>query len=106
MLPRHYSPRTPLTLLEPGLAPPSPPVGRRAAWIRFSPPAKAEVLPVRTEVFSLSETGDLAQAARGLYDLLRRLDEAGFEKIWCENAPNTGWGLALNDRLRRAAGQG
>jgi len=106
LLPRHYSPRTPLALLDPGLAPPAPPVGRRVAWIRFGPAAPSENPPLRAEIFSLSETGDLAQAARGLYDLLRRLDAAGFEKIWCEKAPNSGWGLALNDRLRRAAGQG
>jgi L-threonylcarbamoyladenylate synthase len=106
LLARHYSPSTPLGLLEPGMPPASPPVGRRVAWIRFSQADPAEILPARTEVFWLSENGDLAQAARGLYDLLRRLDGAGYEKIWCEKAPDSGWGLALNDRLRRAAGQG
>ena len=106
LLARHYSPRTPLSLLEAGVPPASPLVGRRNAWIRFNAPGRVEETPARTEVFWLSETGDLAQAARGLYELLRRLDPAGFEKIWCERAPETGWGLALNDRLRRAAGLG
>ncbi len=103
---RHYSPRTPLGLLEPD-APPTPPSdGHRVAWVRFHRPAQFTPLPARTEVFWLSETGDLAQAARGLYELLRRLDTAGFEKIWCEAAPSAGLGATLNDRLRRAAGQG
>lgn len=104
LLARHYSPRTPLGLLEPGAPPAPPPVGRRVAWVRFTPPAGVEPAPTRTEVFWLGQTGGLAEAARDLYELLRRLDQAGYEKIWCEKAPEAGWGLALNDRLRRAAG--
>jgi len=103
---RHYSPRTPLGLLEPGAQPAPPSEGRRVAWVRFHRPAPESALPAHTAVFWLSESGDLAQAAQGLYELLRRLDTAGFEKIWCEAAPSTGLGVALNDRLRRAAGQG
>lgn len=106
LLARHYSPRTPMGLLEPGTPPNSPPVGRRVAWVRFNPSAKVGDVPVRTEVFWLGQNGGLAQAARDLYELLLRLDQAGYEKIWCEKAPEPGWGLALNDRLRRAAGEG
>ena len=103
---RHYSPRTPLGLLESD-APPSPPAdGRRIAWVRLRRPAQIAAPPTHTEVFWLSETGDLAEAAHGLYELLRRLDTAGFEKIWCEAAPAAGIGVALNDRMRRAAGRG
>jgi L-threonylcarbamoyladenylate synthase len=106
LLARHYSPRTPLALLEPGAPPDSPPGGRRVAWIRFSPATGTEHPPAGAEVFWLGQNGDLAEAARELYALLRRLDQAGYAKIWCEKAPEAGWGLALNDRLRRAAGQG
>ncbi len=106
LLARHYSPRTPLELLEPTQSPVTPPVGERAAWVRLQRPKPADAAPRGVEVFWLSEDGDLAEAARGLYDLLRRLDLAGYEKIWCDCAPESGWGLALNDRLRRAAGRG
>lgn len=106
LLSRHYSPRTPLVMLEKGAAPESPPVGRRAAWVKLQRSAPGESAPRGTEIFWLSEDGSLPAAARTLYDLLRRLDEMGFEKIWCERAPESGWGLALNDRLRRAAGKG
>jgi len=106
MLARHYSPRTPLELLESTQKPGSPPVGRRAAWVRLQRPKPKEATPNAVEVFWLSEDGNLAEAARGLYDLLRRLDMAGYAKIWCECAPESGLGLALNDRLRRAAGRG
>jgi len=106
LLARHYSPRTSLGLLEAANKPASPPVGRRVAWVRLQRPKPMETAPRGVEVFWLSEDGNLTEAAHGLYDLLRRLDPAGYEKIWCETLPEAGWGLALNDRLRRAAGQG
>ncbi|HTB64306.1 MAG TPA: L-threonylcarbamoyladenylate synthase [Opitutales bacterium] len=106
MLTRHYSPLTSFNLLPAGVCPESPVVGRRVAWVRFNPLEVEEPPPKGVEIFWLSKTGDLAEAARGLYELLRRLDPEGYEKIWCELAPQNGWGLALNDRLRRAAGRG
>jgi L-threonylcarbamoyladenylate synthase len=106
MLTRHYSPRTPFGLLPPGACPESPPVGHRVAWVRFNPAVNEEPHRTGVQIFWLSETGNLAEAAHGLYELLRRLDPEGYEKIWCELAPEAGWGVALNDRLRRAAGRG
>jgi L-threonylcarbamoyladenylate synthase len=38
-----------------------------------------------------------------LFATLRKLDELGFIDAWAETAPETGLGLAINDRLRRAA---
>ena len=35
LLERHYSPRTKLSLLNPGERPPAPPRGQRAAWVRL-----------------------------------------------------------------------
>lgn len=52
--------------------------------------------------FSLSESGDLAQAAARLFDMLRRADRQG-RPIAVAPIPQTGLGLAINDRLRRAA---
>lgn len=54
---------------------------------------------------NLSPDGDLEEAARNLFDYLRRLDfEAGeVGRIAVAPIPHTGLGLALNDRLRRAA---
>jgi L-threonylcarbamoyladenylate synthase len=105
MLARHYSPRTPLTLLETD-APPPIIQGRRTAWVHFCRPAQIEPTGPGMDIFWFSESGDLAQAAQGLYELLRQLDNAGYARIYCEQAPATGMGAALNDRLRRAAGQG
>ena len=52
--------------------------------------------------FTLSETGDLAQAAARLFDTLRRADRAG-RPIAVAPIPDLGLGAAINDRLRRAA---
>lgn len=44
------------------------------------------------------------EAARRLYDALRRLDAAGVDSIVAHTFGSAGLGLALTDRLRRAAG--
>lgn len=51
---------------------------------------------------SLSDTGDLAQAAANLFGHLHRLDAQGLP-IAVAPIPETGLGIAINDRLRRAA---
>ncbi|WP_298918644.1 L-threonylcarbamoyladenylate synthase [uncultured Algimonas sp.] len=51
---------------------------------------------------SLSGTGDLAEAARNLYRLLRELDGPGV-KLAVAPIPGGGLGAAINDRLQRAA---
>jgi L-threonylcarbamoyladenylate synthase len=51
----------------------------------------------------LSPTGDMHEAARNLFAGLRYLDGQPIEIILAELVPETGLGLAVNDRLRRAA---
>ena len=52
---------------------------------------------------SLSESGDLQQAAARLFDLLHRADQSDAERIAVAPIPSYGLGLAINDRLKRAA---
>jgi L-threonylcarbamoyladenylate synthase len=52
---------------------------------------------------NLSPTGDLAEAARQLFEALHRADSSPCEAIAVAPIPETGLGLAINDRLRRAA---
>lgn len=54
-------------------------------------------------VFSLSETGDLSEAARKFYGTLRLADAAENPLIVSAYLPEGGMADALNDRLRRAA---
>ena len=52
---------------------------------------------------SLSEDGDLVQAAARLFDLLHRAQASGRARIAVAPVPAHGLGAAINDRLRRAA---
>ena len=52
---------------------------------------------------SLSASGDLIEAAARLFDLLHQADASGRSRIAVAPVPETGLGVAINDRLRRAA---
>lgn len=52
---------------------------------------------------NLSPSGDLIEAASRLFECLHRLDRSGATKIAVSTIPKTGLGLAINDRLSRAA---
>jgi len=52
---------------------------------------------------SLSPNGDLVEAAARLFDLLHRADASDASGIAIAPVPDTGLGLAINDRLKRAA---
>jgi len=95
MLERHYAPRTPLRLLEG--APPAE--TRRVACLAFRAAPAGDFAAVEI----LSPAGDLREAAANLFAALRRLDAAGAEWIVAEPVPEAGLGVAIMDRLRRAA---
>ncbi|MGI1662869.1 L-threonylcarbamoyladenylate synthase [Palleronia sp. KMU-117] len=59
--------------------------------------------PVTGAAANLSPAGDLAEAAANLFACLRALDATGAAAIAVSPIPETGLGLAINDRLRRAA---
>lgn len=56
---------------------------------------------------NLSAVGDLDEAAKNLFDMLRRLDksgsQSGMDAIAVQSVPMEGVGVAINDRLNRAA---
>ncbi len=51
----------------------------------------------------LSKTGDLDEAAKGLFSALRIMDQKNVDLIITEKFPEFGLGIAINDRLQRAA---
>ncbi|GER86071.1 hypothetical protein KDW_02330 [Dictyobacter vulcani] len=53
-------------------------------------------------VYSLGNTSE--QIATRLFAGLRTLEEAGVDVILCRNFPEQGLGLAIRDRLLKAAG--
>lgn len=54
-------------------------------------------------VFDLSLSGDLAEAAANLFSALTALDRPDIKRIAVAPIPERGLGIAINDRLRRAA---
>jgi L-threonylcarbamoyladenylate synthase len=54
----------------------------------------------------LSEKGDYAEAARNLFAGMRHLDSMHLDLIFAELLPEDDLGIAINDRLRRAASAG
>ncbi len=83
----HYAPAKPVRLDA---------TGRRAGeWlIGFGPVAGDD---------TLSATGDLIEAAARLFDALHRADASNCAAIAVAPVPDEGIGIAINDRLRRAA---
>ncbi len=56
---------------------------------------------------NLSPSGDLCEAAGNLYAYLRQADKiAGNKSLAMSPIPEHGLGLAINDRIRRAAYKG
>jgi L-threonylcarbamoyladenylate synthase len=98
MLASHYAPRTPLALKS-GDWPDNADIAV-LSWRGDDPPRHVRAVEV------LSRSGDLAEAAAGLFAALRRLDASGARAIVAEPVPDMGLGEGINDRLRRAAGLG
>ena len=59
--------------------------------------------PQNVAGLNLSPSGDLKEAAANLYAYLHILDETGVDVINVMSIPNEGVGIAINDRLKRAA---
>jgi L-threonylcarbamoyladenylate synthase len=55
------------------------------------------------EEILLSNRGDLNEAAAALFSAMRNMDSANVEVIIAERFPDQGIGMAINDRLERAA---
>ena len=52
---------------------------------------------------NLSATGDMIEATSKLYAFMHDLDDPKYDLILVDPIPNTGVGMALNDRLKRAS---
>lgn len=88
----HYAPRLPLRLDAQAVAPDE-------ALLGFGP----SVPPGARMTLNLSPSGDLGEAARNLFAMLRRLDASDAVRIAVVPIPGDGLGEAIRDRLARAA---
>jgi L-threonylcarbamoyladenylate synthase len=95
-LPHHYAPRTPLRLVDPATVPLD--ARRRAGLLALQGDFSGYA-----EVRLLSREGDLRAAAANFFEALHELDSLGVERIDAQPLPEAGLGLAMMDRLVRAA---
>jgi L-threonylcarbamoyladenylate synthase len=97
---QHYATATPLVLIDSTEF--SVPRDN-AGLIALAPDGETGNSNAFAVVEYLSADGDLREAACNLFAAMRRLDTCGVDVIFARTVPNTGLGLAINDRLRRAA---
>ncbi len=102
--PSHYAPRARVVLVDPekivAEAELEQGLGHRVGV--FLPPAFADA-PVKAHAV-VTVPGSPAAYARGLYGFLRELDQQGCDLIVASLPAEEGLGLAIANRLRRAAG--
>jgi L-threonylcarbamoyladenylate synthase len=93
----HYAPRKPLHLVR---ATGEIPARADAGWLAFGVPRSA----FPGVVLNLSPGGDLVEAAANFFRYLRSLDDnPRVTELYALPLPAQGLGLAINERLERAA---
>ncbi len=92
---KHYSPQTPLSLVE---HIPQDKSANRGYIYRQRPSSS-----LNQNEYYLSENGDLSEMAHNVFKLLQELDQKAYEEIFIERVPNIGIGKAINERLERAS---
>jgi len=90
----HYAPNTPLRLNATN-------IGVGEALLAFGNNAPKDAKMIR----NLSPQGSLLEAAANLFAMLHDLDQSGSKAIAVSPIPNKALGVAINDRLSRAAAQ-
>jgi len=103
MLSQHYAPRTPLTLLTNWSELSGLHLEERKVGILLLSPAETAPYGSEDLLEVLTIDGDLREAAANFFAALRRLDAENLKHIFAVPFPDVGLGVALNDRLRRAA---
>ena len=73
---------------------------KNEAFLQFSGKVKN-----KNNYFTLSKKGNMKEAAKNLFSILRLIKKKGYSSIAVSKIPNQGLGLAINDRLKRASKQ-
>ncbi|MDA8822676.1 L-threonylcarbamoyladenylate synthase [Candidatus Pelagibacter bacterium] len=91
MLKKHYSPGIPIVINQ------TKP-DNKSAFIYMG-----KKFLNKKKFFSLSNNSNLNEAASNLYKIFRLIKKRGFKKIQIGKIPFKGTGIAINDRIKRAA---
>ena len=91
MLKKHYSPGLPILINQKKS-------DKKSAFIYLGNKFKS-----KKNFFNLSKNSNLNEAASNLYKTFRLIKKRGFKKIQIAKIPFKGSGIAINDRIKRAA---
>ena len=91
MIKKHYSPGIPVLINQKKS-------DKQSAFIYLGNKYKN-----KKNYFSLSKNSNLNEAASNLYKTFRLIKKQGFKKIQIAKIPLRGPGIAINDRIKRAA---
>jgi len=91
MLKKHYSPGIPVLINQEK-------PDKKSAFVYLGNKYKKD-----KKKFSLSKNSNLNEAASNLYKTFRLIKKQGFKKIQIAKIPLRGTGIAINDRIKRAA---
>ncbi len=91
MMKKHYSPGIPVLINQKKF-------NKNSAFIYLGNKYKND-----KRKFSLSKSSNLNEAASNLYKTFRLIKKKGFKKIQITKIPMNGAGIAINDRIKRAA---
>ena len=98
-LAKHYSPTKPLQILGGDTVPDDLSKVGRIAFAPLVPSDEA----MFGRVWTLSQDGNLADVAKSLFAALREADQSDMESIVIDRCQTVGIGLAIMDRINRAA---
>lgn len=99
MLDRHYAPTTQTFLTDSVSKEIKKHIGKRIGILTFKSDLKDDAI---TTQITLSQKGDMVEAASKLYDAMHDLDHQNLDVIIAERFPDFGLGKSINDRLQRA----
>ena len=91
MMKKHYSPGIPII------------IGAKSINKKYASIVFGKKYKKRTNFFNLSKKADLKEAASNLYKIMKKIKKKGYKKIFVSKIPKKGPGIAINDRLSRAA---
>jgi L-threonylcarbamoyladenylate synthase len=100
MLSKHYAPSTTTILTDDIASEIEKHAGKRIGILQLSPTTLPSFI---IALENLSQNENLEEAAKNLYAAMHRLDHQHLDLIVVQKMPAVGMGLAINDKLERAA---
>ncbi len=101
---KHYSPKADVVIVDAGFPDFVSFVNSRRADGVYAMAFDGEETMLKVPTLSFGAAGDLSSQAKVLFDSLRRCDELGAKTVYVRSPQKNGIGLAVYNRLLRAAG--